>query len=221
MGCDTDDNGTLVLFLFQSTHPHGVRPVSAASAYHWWVSIHAPTWGATRRRSFLVPTLRFNPRTHMGCDDECAFLGSVNGVSIHAPTWGATQPNFEVRFLIRFQSTHPHGVRPGLVGETITKLVFQSTHPHGVRQIELDNTPHCLVSIHAPTWGATSFSPAASICVCFNPRTHMGCDVPMLSQYADAEVSIHAPTWGATYVPHNTAPNFSFQSTHPHGVRRN
>ena len=35
-----------------------------------------------------------------------------------------------------------------------------------------------LVSIHAPTWGATKYA---------------------IAKYAEASVSIHAPTWGATY----------------------
>ena len=55
------------------------------------VSIHAPTWGATKFfdiiRHFLV-------------------------VSIHAPTWGATiKPAHFVSFNKMFQFTHPRGVR--------------------------------------------------------------------------------------------------------------
>ena len=34
------------------------------------------------------------------------------------------------------------------------------------------------------------------------------------------EISIHAPTWGATRLPHQRPGRFSFQSTHPRGVRR-
>ena len=34
--------------------------------------------------------------------------------------------------------------------------------------------------------------------LCFNPRTHMGCDEPMDEYTTDYDVSIHAPTWGAT-----------------------
>ena len=32
--------------------------------------------------------------------------------------------------------------------------------------------------------------------------------------------SIHAPTWGATTGAHDAYPLGAFQSTHPHGVRR-
>ena len=121
------------------------------------VSIHAPTWGATYRCDAKVPSAhRFNPRTHMGCDqangkraacrncfnprthmgcDTTSRLGAYFCcVSIHAPTWGATlHQDLE-----------------------LTSAEFQSTHPHGVRHIIL------LLSKRSQT--------------CFNPRTHMGCD---------------------------------------------
>ena len=100
------------------------------------------------------------------------------------------------------------------------------------------------ISIHAPTWGATS---AASRCSRsgrnFNPRTHVGCDVreprcflspfiisihaPTWGATADfggkreyVGISIHAPTWGATYSASYPGSDYPFQSTHPRGVRR-
>ena len=99
-----------------------------------------------------------------------------------------------------------------------------------------------IVSIHAPTWGATLHC----IKQCrfprsFNPRTHMGCDQPSALRHSAAivsihaptwgatqihakinggeEVSIHAPTWGATARPRRSTFASWFQSTHPHGVR--
>ena len=55
---------------FQSTHPHGVRLHRAIYfTRRSYVSIHAPTWGAT-----------MDYRT----------IATQNIVSIHAPTWGAT-----------------------------------------------------------------------------------------------------------------------------------
>ena len=92
-GCDFLAVGLLPnTGLFQSTHPHGVRPFlfiqnfifmsvsihaptrgATTQALYVWssipVSIHAPTRGATRCR--CTPTrscLSFNPRTHTGCD---------------------------------------------------------------------------------------------------------------------------------------------------------
>ena len=55
------------------------------------------------------------------------------------------------------------------------------------------------VSIHAPTWGATC-------CQCICPRKPY--------------VSIHAPTWGATLVRILFGCSQVFQSTLPHGERR-
>ena len=34
----------------------------------------------------------FNPRTHMGCDEEGTLAHEIAAlISIHAPTWGATK----------------------------------------------------------------------------------------------------------------------------------
>ena len=122
----------------------------------------------------------FNPRTHMGCDRDCSCLTSMCSVSIHAPTWGATHYRFSNLLQTKkFQSTHPHGVRQVQRSSNSYRYEFQSTHPHGVRPpyISRDNF-RSYVSIHAPTWGATSET-LHRPCrwYCFNPRTHMGCDL--------------------------------------------
>ena len=39
-----------------------------------------------------------------------------------------------------------------------------------------------------------------SVIGCFNPRTHMGCDSMKIYKHSSFHVSIHAPTWGATYL---------------------
>ena len=217
-----------LLFLkFQSTHPHGVRLCKFSS---------------------VLPYKCFNPRTHMGCDPPDWLRRRHRRVSIHAPTWGATFFIFLVpptgsfqsthphgvrpvcarpvsRATSMFQSTHPHGVRPPGVGADAASLLFQSTHPHGVRQAIrlLSSSTACFnprthmgcdlvvfggvvfvqqVSIHAPTWGAT----CPWWCRlrgrgCFNPRTHMGCDIAAVLLGCQHHVSIHAPTWGATEKP--------------------
>ena len=147
-------------FQFQSTHPHGVRRPHRSSK-----------WRAAC----------FNPRTHMGCDFSSLYLPSIAS---------------------RFQSTHPHGVRQNPTYKAQAAATFQSTHPHGVRhqkylfylndasfnpRTHMGCDGRCalhqmrlLVSIHAPTWGATT---GARHC----PRLQ--------------KVSIHAPTWGATPTP--------------------
>ena len=54
---------------FQSTHPRGVRRATVhGDECTVIISIHAPTWGATRRRQENYRDKNFNPRTHVGCD---------------------------------------------------------------------------------------------------------------------------------------------------------
>ena len=145
--------------------------------------------------------------------------------------------------------------------------MFQSTHPHGVRRIQgkTRRLEHCfnprthtgcdlhdfvlnlgpnIVSIHAPTRGATrcsgvrgalrnSFNPRTHTgCdralafflfspISFNPRTHTGCDLhDFVLNLGPNSVSIHAPTRGATFtILFLILVQILFQSTHPHGVR--
>ena len=106
----------------------------------------------------------------------------------------------------------------------LTEIVkFQSTHPHGVRQDSINPlTGQSYVSIHAPTRGATGNSRRHlwqfkfqsthphgvrhhlnSLLtykrISFNPRTHTGCDPALrLHHRSISKVSIHAPTRGAT-----------------------
>ena len=56
------------------------------------VSIHAPTWGATRCCAKSSASCNgFNPRAHVGRDEWLVNkLTGASDVSIHAPTWGAT-----------------------------------------------------------------------------------------------------------------------------------
>ena len=56
------------------------------------------------------------------------------------------------------------------------------------------------VSIHAPAWGATVPPTPRLAQSGFNPRTRMGCDLRLRGLFSSI---------------------LPFQSTHPHGVRRN
>ena len=57
---------------------------------------------------------------------------------------------------MKFQSTHPRGVRHSAKVLQIFVIAFQSTHPRGVRPLKCDIKKFpLLISIHAPTWGAT------------------------------------------------------------------
>ena len=118
---------------------------------------------------------------------------------------------------------------------------FQSTLPHGERQQTALRPFKSDVSIHAPTWGATTrrehrqaeglfqstlphgerhIDVIPSVAKCgFNPRSHMGSDTFATCKEVRAAVSIHAPTWGATACKIATAKKSVFQSTLPHGER--
>ena len=123
----------------------------------------------------------------------------------------------------RFQSTHPHRVRPSLTylavkiqhvsihapawgatrdaGLNPYLMMFQSTHPHGVRLVQAIKA-NCVRS--------------------FNPRTRTGCD-------ATFAVFGSISYWFQSTHPHGVRHcrkfrfqrNIVFQSTHPHGVRLN
>ena len=122
-----------------------------------FVSIHAPTKGATKNRYLLerpklfqsthpqrvrqfktiAKILRipcFNPRTHKGCDFIHLPMRKLFEVSIHAPTKGATADSSVLTDqLLLFQSTHPQRVRQNVEGIDTLDFVFQSTHPQRVR----------------------------------------------------------------------------------------
>ena len=176
--------------------------------------------------------------------DRCTFTRqvTVSSVSIHAPTWGATQSSKDKEIAALFQSTLPHGERHDERRANILANEFQSTLPHGERQ---DNHCPCFaingfnprshmgsdmkiklfkvnvyVSIHAPTWGATTVLcqilllrlfqstlphgerhhqvSSWSSGRCFNPRSHMGSDVEVVVVRLSVTL---------------------FQSTLPHGER--
>ena len=115
VGCDSDKNNALLPKMeFQSTHPRGVRHllVHLANCQTQFQSTHPRgvrlhLWLATLRpmrfnpRTHVGCDLRgpasyiykrsFNPRTHVGCDQDEHEDVSKTIVSIHAPTWGATQ----------------------------------------------------------------------------------------------------------------------------------
>ena len=122
------------------------------------ISIHAPTWGATQHS--LPPRRIVGISIHAptwGATQRIWSIIRYSYISIHAPTWGATQNSPENADALKFQSTHPRGVRhrnriprtrspyfnPRThVGCDIRSLAsyaslvsFQSTHPRGVRRI--------------------------------------------------------------------------------------
>ena len=79
--------------------------------------------------------MSFNPRTRVGCDN--------------AETFDRDMP-------IKFQSTHPRGVRLANIGEQDIKTKVSIHAPAwGATWVGNRFTVFILVSIHAPAWGAT------------------------------------------------------------------
>ncbi len=145
------------------------------------VSIHAPTRGATSpwERKTRRADVSIHAPTRGATQYWRADMDNVI-VSIHAPTRGATtssssakprwtrfqstrprgaRPN---RFMVwscnvaKFQSTRPRGARPQASGPAQAGGGFQSTRPRGARLASpFAIAPHAIVSIHAPTRGAT------------------------------------------------------------------
>ena len=79
---------------------------------------------------------------------------------------------------MKFQSTHPHGVRLSLTYENLS--LSKRFNPR----------THTGCDIPSPS--------AATRRSCFNPRTHTGCDGHTQQYWLYYQVSIHAPTRGAT-----------------------
>ena len=141
-----------------------------------------------------------NPRTHVGCDLNPLLTITAIIVSIHAPTWGAT------------------------------RATSSSDQP-------------MTVSIHAPTWGATNESLRRIYRLCFNPRTHVGCDIAyrmLCTSISGFNPRTHVgcdflnlmkPTLTGSFNPRTHVGcdslcigvkyvGIRFQSTHPRGVRQ-
>ena len=167
------------------------------------VSIHAPAWGATYHDELPPRTYPgFNPRTRVGCDASFVFFKFRLYCFNPRTRVGCDFPSSKMRRKrLRFQSTHPRGVRRKQGVEILTKIavsihapawgatlypppaknvkpLFQSTHPRGVRLQHIGQQEVLTkVSIHAPAWGATASTNASFISsASFNPRTRVGCD---------------------------------------------
>jgi len=99
-----------------------------------------------------------------------------------------------------FQSTYPHGVRPGSTPGIYSWNGFQSTYPHGVRP-------------SSGSWHSSGND--------FNPRTRTGYDG--WKRVYRSRVTLFQSTYPhgvRLIVADGTTGDTLFQSTYPHGVRR-
>ena len=163
---------------FQSTHPYGVRPYPASRLRTTKRFQSTHPYGVRRGgKAIKTHSACFNPRTRMGCDQPCVsnprFLAGFN-----PRTRMGCDPVYICHIsTLKFQSTHPYGVRRqalttwvlGLCFNPRTRMgcdsfpynynpdmtMFQSTHPYGVRLRCFQEREYHY---------------------CFNPRTRMGCD---------------------------------------------
>ena len=124
----------------------------------------------------------------------------------------------------KFQSTRPHGARHSLPSTEAFHCGFNPRahtgrdHNLGFGFLEVYG-----VSIHAPTRGATCFAVAYLVPPrCFNPRAHTGRDTV-------ATISLPSIATFQSTRPHGARrecfrlpqqPEVMFQSTRPHGARR-
>ena len=208
------------------------------------VSIHAPAWGATRRRQ---PA------------------GSAFVVTRSRPTWGQGHWSVDLSTSVLFQFTLPHGERLDDGSRRGQLLQVQFALPHGMRRVaqscpaavcsfnsrsrmgsdlRAGPAPAVLgVSIHAPAWGATQCPSSCAItfafqftlphgerhgCAstsassgCFNSRSRMGSDSAPRQQVAfSCSFQFTLPHGERQERLEKEAEELKFQFTLPHGERR-
>ena len=185
----------------------------------------------------------FNPRTYVRCDGGIATSPSIFGISIHAPTWGATEfwwryNNFKCNFnprtyvrcdeearasAIEFDDFNPRTyVRCDIIDVDYESFSLISIHAPtwGATFELLAPLSHIGISIHAPTWGATkrSNNNITNYIISIHAPT-WGATNKVLIEIDKGKISIHAPTWGATQDRKPKTSYTKFQSTHLREVR--
>ena len=144
---------------------------------------------------------------------------------------------------VKFQSTHPRGMRLAFAESSEPVFRFQSTHPRGMRHslhrlstTTFDFNPRIhegcdfwchsvlhpvLISIHASTRDATVFSFACLFyeIISIHASTRDATS-PISVKHPEEQISIHASTRDATVIDVFSCVLMQFQSTHPRGMRR-
>ncbi len=211
--------------VFQSTHPSGVRPPSAHQSHcsTCYFNPRTPVGCDTPGQTPQQQANNFNPRTPVGCDQRSRIGPSrPQLISIHAPQWGATSRLCETRNASGFQSTHPSGVRlPPESSHPRQPTRFQSTHPSGVRPLRV---VIILVRMLFQSTHPSGVRPSGSVCPrrppYFNPRTPVGCDLPVVGQASTCRYfNPRTPVGCDSFVVAHAPDQAQFQSTHPSGVR--
>ena len=144
-----------------------------------YISIHAPTRGATINRQRIARMMGFQSTLPQG-ERRLSFLMTV--------------------ICLSFQSTLPQGERQRVTTIVESAGLFQSTLPQGERRssrispglsenfnprshkgsdvLTVKSFAYIVISIHAPTRGATySVISLMAVPCYFNPRSHKGSDL--------------------------------------------
>ena len=121
----------------------------------------------------------FNPRTHTGYDYALFINVVILQVSIHAPTRGTTADE-DICFS-DYASFNPrthtgYDSKPGVSYLNLVK--FQSTHPHGVRLLVPLKKIRLCMSFNPRTHTGYDLAIRLNVyrLIGFNPRTHTGYD---------------------------------------------
>ena len=210
------------------------------------VSIHAPARGATRLNELINSHIRVSIHAPArGATKWIRANRSLLGVSIHAPARGATRLSIHFTFFLsKFQSTHPHGVRPGYPftspsfypsfnprtrtgcdsGLTMMLMVTCCFNPRTRTGCDKKGGDKITAikpfqSTH-PHGVRPNLLLTPSLLQCFNPRTRTGCDKSR--QLMVQQVTCFNPRTrtGCDFkFLVQCSHSVGFQSTHPHGVR--
>ena len=192
----------------------GATTPSISSTLSLIISIHAPTRGATLH--WHGPAVRspyFNPRSYKRSDFYkyiivriCLYFNprSYKRSDSRLPCVGALNNEFQSTLLQEER-------RSALVCGFFWSLNF---NPRSYKRSDFrcnSILQVCLISIHAPTRGATS----KNLTTCynkrnFNPRSYKRSDSISTAFRLTCAISIHAPTRGATAKMHNI-PHASLQ----------
>ena len=147
----------------------------------WGISIHAPQWGATIRRS--------------GSSARCRKFQSTHPSGVRLSTDSTTRLSSD------FNPRTPVGCDYVDVDVLLLDHLFQSTHPSGVRHsFPCRNIYDYRISIHAPQWGATwlRLPGCTGVGEISIHAPQWGATRCRRRSGAMGVISIHAPQWGAT-----------------------
>ena len=188
----------------------------------WYISIHAPTRGATVSDIPLgfFALISIHAPTRGATFDTGRCVRFVK-ISIHAPTRGATILSQLSYFRLCHFNPRSHEGSDHVFCCKINKKYYFNPRSHEGSDINGHPAFRAMdISIHAPTRGATLSVFRSIHFLLFQSTLPRGERLPSFSSCArSALISIHAPTRGATTLAVCNKTYHLFQSTLPRGER--